>query len=419
MKTQGPHFIDLFAGCGGLSLGLFEAGWQGLFAVEREPRAFATLAHNLLGNKRYRFAWPIWLKEQAWSLEDLLANAAIREHLKRLRGRVDLLAGGPPCQGFSSLGRRQASDPRNQLFRQYLTFVDAIRPKLVLIENVQGIARPFKNKQGAESSEASAGNYAKVIFQELRKLKYEVWPDTVFAGHYGVPQIRPRFFLIAAPEEDVQADPPDPFVLLKENRNKFLCRKGLNPDKPITSGQAIADLHTNNRLEPSPGNPRFNQGRYGPQRSAYQKLMHGELNGAVALADSHRLANHQPRTVEKFAWFQKKFGQGKKLEPRDHGPYPTKKHSISILHPGRPAPTVTTLPDDMLHYHEPRILTVRESARLQSFPDWFEFQGKYTTGGKQRVKECPRYTQVGNAGPPLLAEAVGRALLEFRKQITK
>ena len=74
------------------------------------------------------------------------------------------------------------------------------------------------------------------------------------------------------------------------------------------------------------------------------------------------------------------------------------------------APTITTLPDDVLHYCEPRILTVRECARIQSFPDWFRFEGKYTTGGKERVKECPRYTQVGNAVPPLLAKAIGVAV---------
>lgn len=79
---------------------------------------------------------------------------------------------------------------------------------------------------------------------------------------------------------------------------------------------------------------------------------------------------------------------------------------------------MTTLPDDMIHYAEPRILTVRETARLQSFPDWFQFKGKYTTGGDRRTKECPRYTHMGNAVPPLLAEAIGRALLDFKKPVS-
>src|SRR5258706_540076 len=86
------------------------------------------------------------------------------------------------------------------------------------------------------------------------------------------------------------------------------------------------------------------------------------------------------------------------------------KHRTFPMAPDKLAPTVTTLPDDVLHYSEPRILTVRESARLQSFPDWFKFRGKYTTGGDRRKKECPRYTQVGNAVPPLLAQAIGTGI---------
>jgi DNA (cytosine-5)-methyltransferase 1 len=81
------------------------------------------------------------------------------------------------------------------------------------------------------------------------------------------------------------------------------------------------------------------------------------------------------------------------------------------MHPEKPAPTLTTLPDDILHYRDPRILTVREYARIQSFPDWFRFKGKYTTGGASRRHECPRYTQVGNAVPPLLGQAIGSGLM--------
>jgi DNA (cytosine-5)-methyltransferase 1 len=85
--------------------------------------------------------------------------------------------------------------------------------------------------------------------------------------------------------------------------------------------------------------------------------------------------------------------------------------------PNKQAPTLTTLPDDVLHYSEPRILTVREYARIQSFPDWYQFKGKYTTGGDMRRKDCPRYTQIGNAVPPLLAEAVGHALVTILQEL--
>jgi DNA (cytosine-5)-methyltransferase 1 len=88
------------------------------------------------------------------------------------------------------------------------------------------------------------------------------------------------------------------------------------------------------------------------------------------------------------------------------------KHRVYPMSPAEPAPTITTLPDDVVHYAEPRILTVRECARLQSFPDWFEFKGKFTTGGQSRKRECPRYTQVGNAVPPLLGRSVALAVAE-------
>ncbi len=410
-----PLFVDLFAGCGGLSLGLLEAGWLGLFAVEREPRAFQTLTHNLMGRRKHRLVWPAWLPKQACSLEQLLSSRGTE--LARLEGRIDLLSGGPPCQGFSSIGKRRLDDPRNQLFRHYLEFVRIIQPKLVLIENVLGILHPFKTKAEDLHSLGTARTYDELIMSELRSLDYEVWPQLLFAVDYGVPQIRPRFFIIAARRRALRPAPPDPFDILRRLRRDFLIQKRLQPDRPVGAAQAIADLHTKGRLEPSPDNHRFSQGRYGPQRSAYQKLMHGDLNGT--LADSHRLANHRPETVRKFRWFLDHSVPGRKLQPHERGAYVTKKHTINILHAGRPAPTVTTLPDDLLHYYEPRILTVRETARLQSFPDWFEFQGKYTTGGKERVKQCPRYTQVGNAVPPLLAEALGRALLEFKKQALK
>src|SRR4051794_10934551 len=108
-------FIDLFAGCGGLSLGLLNAGWKGLFAIEREDRAFATLHHNLVAGKKPRFDWPAWLPQAPLALESLLLSPKYLDQLRGLRERVDLLAGGPPCQGFSTLGRRLSNDPRNQM----------------------------------------------------------------------------------------------------------------------------------------------------------------------------------------------------------------------------------------------------------------------------------------------------------------
>lgn len=137
-----PTFIDVFAGCGGLALGLMRAGWRGAFAIEKDAFAFATLEANFLQpDSRYPFEWPDWLPKEAWDIRALMEMHA--DKLKGLRGSIDLLAGGPPCQGFSSAGRRKPHDPRNLLFRDYVALVGLVRPRFILLENVEGITFPF------------------------------------------------------------------------------------------------------------------------------------------------------------------------------------------------------------------------------------------------------------------------------------
>lgn len=143
---------------------------------------------------------------------------------------------------------------------------------------------------------------------------------------------------------------------------------------------------------------------YGPY-TLYQKAMHKHC--LTDSMDSMRLARHRDDVRDRFRLIIKECTQGVRMNEESRARFGLKKHRIFPMSADVPAPTITTLPDDVLHYCEPRILTVRESARLQSFPDWFWFRGKYTTGGNMRTKECPRYTQVGNAVPPLLAEALG------------
>ena len=123
-----------------------------------------------------------------------------------------------------------------------------------------------------------------------------------------------------------------------------------------------------------------------------------------------RLARHSEEVRDRFSQIIKTCRQGVRMNDGDRAWFKLRKHRIYPMSASEPAPTITTLPDDILHFCDPRILTVREYARLQSFPDWFVFKGKYTTGGDRRTKECPRYTQVGNAVPPLLAFAIARAL---------
>ena len=140
------------------------------------------------------------------------------------------------------------------------------------------------------------------------------------------------------------------------------------------------------------------------------------MNGAPP--NSLRLVNHREETRRRFSTILETCRRGIQLSRQDRERLGISKQCIVPLDGDKPSHTLTTLPDDLLHYSEPRILTVREYARLQSFPDWYEFKGKYSTGGDKRIKECPRYTQVGNAVPPFLGEAIGKVLNVMLGELT-
>ena len=127
--TPTLKYIDLFAGCGGLSTGLHLAGWKGLFAVEKSASAFSTLKANLVENRKH-FHWPAWLATTNWDIKELLGRKAAT--LTKLKGTVDLVVGGPPCQGFSTAGRRREGDERNNLVHSYLSLVELVQRHVVL-----------------------------------------------------------------------------------------------------------------------------------------------------------------------------------------------------------------------------------------------------------------------------------------------
>lgn len=150
-------FIDLFSGCGGLSLGLLNAGYTGLFAIERSPDAFSTLRINLINQEfaklRGRYEWPQALPCKNHDILELLEDPAFLEYLDVLgkSSEVDLIVGGPPCQGFSTAGKRDPNDPRNQLAFAYLEVVRRVQPKYILMENVRGITHSFSKSGGQDT----------------------------------------------------------------------------------------------------------------------------------------------------------------------------------------------------------------------------------------------------------------------------
>jgi DNA (cytosine-5)-methyltransferase 1 len=403
-----PVFVDAFAGCGGLSLGLLRAGWSGLFAIEKDAFAFETLKANLVDGSRQTYAWPEWLEQKPWTIEALME--AHGEQLDALRGQVDLLAGGPPCQGFSSAGRRRPGDPRNVLVERYLEFVEIVRPRMVLIENVRGITYDFVQ----DNDESTRRNFANDVIARLGE-HYHVYTDTLRCSMFGVPQQRPRFFLVGMlKSEGKRLSGSDvPFARLRANRVRFLDARGLKPR--VSSKQAISDLECNLAgIGPCPDSVGYEAIKTARPRTNYQVLMRDGYQGVV---QDTRLAKHRPHIVERFEKIIQDCQRDGRLnvqlnrEMRDR--YGIKKMATRVLDPSLAAPTITSMPDDLLHYSEPRTLTVRENARLQSFPDWFEFKGKYTTGGERRAREVPRFTQVANAVPPLVAEMWGEVLLRY------
>ena len=405
-----PKFVDLFSGCGGLSLGLASAGLRGLFAIERDAMAFASFQKNLLSDRDVpvaRFDWPNWLEERAWSIDEFLETH--RPNIMSLNGKVDVMAGGPPCQGFSFAGRRQASDPRNMLFEKYVNLVQHVEPKLIVLENVPGMRVAHTCAEGGEAKQS----YYEKLVNQLGNIGYQVRGETVDASRFGVPQKRSRLIVIGARSgiaDRLDGGVARVFELLEQARLQQLAQ--LDLPEQISSADAISDLLTDNRPRidcTDPMSPAgYHEVHYVGPRTTYQELMHDGCDGPM---DSMRLARHTDEVRARFKRILEECARGVTINEEARRRLGIKKHRTHPMAAYEPAPTITTLPDDILHYAEPRILTVRESARLQSFPDWFRFCGKFTTGGNLRTKECPRYTQVGNAVPPLLGRAIGVALL--------
>jgi DNA (cytosine-5)-methyltransferase 1 len=397
------NYIDLFAGCGGLSLGLHNAGWKGVFAIEKNADAFKTLRHNLIDNKNH-FDWPSWLPQE--NIEIDKAIKLYKSDLNNLKNKVDLVAGGPPCQGFSMAGRRNENDRRNNLIKSYIDFIKIIKPKILFFENVKGFTMEFKKNKD------KGKEYSIYVENALNRAGYFVKGALVNFGEYGIPQKRTRFILVGIRKDIAGASEElakDFFTKLQENRHSFLSEKNLTVNTNLKD--AISDLLKGNGLKESPDTKSFKAGIYSKAKSPYQVLLRLGIENKIA--DSHRFPKHRPDIIEKFAVILNTCRKNKDIDAKTREYFNIKKHTIIPLDKNAKCPTITTLPDDYIHYSEPRILTVREYARIQSFPDWYEFKGKYTTGGKLRKKEVPRYTQIGNAIPPLFGEQSGLVLKQL------
>lgn len=395
LSSANLKYIDVFSGCGGLALGLHNAGWQGIFAVEKSADAFSTLRHNLI-EQNNNFQWPNWLPKTNHDINDVIAKYP--NELEALRGKVSLIAGGPPCQGFSMAGRRREDDERNKLIDSYIHFVKLVEPEILFFENVKGFTIGFKrdNKRGEA--------YSVYVVKKLEELGYDVKGQIIDFSEFGVPQKRQRYILVGT--KNGKAD--FFFETIIKNRANFFKSKKLNDRTSLSD--AISDILQSNGCIDSPDTKNFKAGIYSKPKSNYQKLMRSQIKVSEKNIDSHRFANHKVDTIERFEYVLSNGRPNKSFSDELEKIYGLKKHTVVPLCEKSCTPTLTTHPDDYIHYSEPRILTVREYARIQSFPDHYEFKGKYTTGGLRRRVDVPRYTQIGNAIPPLFGEQAGLVL---------
>lgn len=338
------NFIDLFAGCGGLSLGFEMAGYHSLLAIDFWQDALTTYSYN---------------RKNA---NTLCADLALLDplHIKETLGSdVDVIIGGPPCQGFSIAGKRIVNDERNRLYKSFVNFVKIMKPKAFVMENVPNILS------------IGGGIVKDSILQDFNALGYTVNYKVLMASDYGVPQNRRRAFFVG---------------MLNERCFDFPIE---TMQSPITSKEAISDLP---EYSVADGSNYPNQ-----SQSAYQTLMRTNSHGIY----NHDITIHTAQTQSIISMVPD--GGNYKSLPREL--WSTRKVHIAWtrLNSNKPSFTIDCGHNHHFHYLYNRVPTVRESARLQSFPDSFLFIGN----------KGSQLKQVGNAVPPLLAQQIAIQLKKY------
>jgi len=466
MMNSSFTYLDLFAGCGGISLGLERAGGKLVAAVEKSQMAGETFYRNFLeplqGGTTWEHHLTLSVEKQARAglivgpLEDALNSEQVMEEWSAQE--IDVVVGGPPCQGFSLAGRRNARDDRNSLPWQFLDVVTEIEPRIVVMENVVGMGHKFDGDE--ESVFTQLRKALGSIKGRKRQLGYSVRGLLINANHFGAPQNRPRLMLVAL--RDDMANQLEDFgachdiwkshfadEIPAESDDYLAPRSKTARNDAPTLGDAICDLGENTKPSVAARSDAYLADLATKSRWGLPDVV-SSPNGVIK---NHEFRKHSARTVTRFRVYQylrdvglKKLmtnfatqkidrgevekqlknvmgtgeawdGEGKPIA-KDYlelsrlvCDLATRKHSQSALDWHGPSRTVVTLPDDYVHPIHPRVLTVREFARVQGFPDDFVFFGKTTTGSDRRRFEVPQYSQVGNAVSPFVGLAIGELIV--------
>jgi DNA (cytosine-5)-methyltransferase 1 len=357
--------VDLFSGAGGFTEGLTQVGFSCALASDVDEMASKTFRFN-------HPTVPFLLGDIREFSEDCILEAS---GLKP--GELNLLVGGPPCQGFSLAGRRILDDPRNRLFLEYVRVVKALKPEVFIFENVSGITSMEK------------GRVVSAIVDAFQTIGYSCEYAVLNAADFGVPQSRSRFILIGSPRgksigfpHPTHQPPQAQESLFNDNRPSYLSAWTALSDLPyIEQGEGAEEM--------------VHSGDYHTQ---YQRDRRGVRKPGTIY--NHRATGHSAPIIERYAAIPE---GGDNSQVPDH--LRTKKINVFKIDSSRPSRTVTcNHRTDLLHPKIPRGTTVREAARLQSFDDDYCFFGNLT----RKAKWVTQDDQVGNAVPPLLARALGQ-----------
>ena len=470
--THAMKAVDLFAGAGGFSLGLRRAGFDVVLANEFSTEPEWTYRANLLSGpeaafpsrpeaattrarKAYRAEVRRQLRREREALLDdfqkHMRGGDIREvmptrWLKEWRarhGEIDLVVAGPPCQGFSSAGARDPEDARNALASEAIRVVRQLQPKIVIIENVPGMLQRHADRVrqiGTELSRRRRGSGP----------AYKVVAELLHGERLGIPQTRQRLLVVGVREDLIAPDTHGKLGSLVFPTACPLSR--FEVDEEVVFADASRSLSASAILDDLAGGPppygRMDSPWFCGYREPFpsndfrreMRIPRGAyLGGLVAGANWHlHYANHDAsvhahHVAKRMRLLRQAAGstqEGREsrcssgwLKAQFLDSYPelrTNKASQRVLLADEwPMLTVTSLPDDIVHHREDRIPTVREVARLQTFPDWFEFKGVRTTGAERRRAGIyvPHYTQVANAVPPRLSHAVAARIAWFLQRV--
>ena len=384
-----PTSIDLFAGAGGLTEGLKEAGFISLYANEIVPQYAVTFRQNHPG-----------VEVEGGDIRDVDARI-VRERRGLAQGELDLLAGGPPCQGFSiNAPVRSTDDHRNHLFLEFIRFAEEFRPKAVLIENVPGMIS------------FAQGDTLDAILTSLGNIGYGADVRVLYAPHFGVPQMRWRTIILGLSGTDVPVSAfPQPVRVAPRRVNFTSTWQGRLLTQPEP-----ANLSTHTTVEQAIGDlPPLLSGERFPDGDSYTKAAASDyqkrLRTGSAGVFNHQAPRLSPINLERLRhippggnWTnipKDLLPEGmKRARESDH----TKRYGRSL--PEGLSSTILTKCDPhwgaFFHYEQDRSFTPREAARIKSFPDSYVFTGNMSD----------QFAQVGNAVPPMMAEAIGRSLLE-------